>query len=63
MQTLDLMSQVSTSEERAEWLKGPLERAALQGNRGLAQKLVEMQEQTSGMNCMRGSGQSRRGDG
>ena len=41
MQTLGLISQISTSEEWAELLKGPLERAARQGNRGLAQKLVD----------------------
>ncbi len=40
MQTLDLIFQVSTSEQWAELLEGPLERAARQGNRGLVEKLV-----------------------
>ena len=40
VQTLDLIAEVLTSAQWAELLKGPLERAAGQGNRGLAQKLV-----------------------
>ena len=41
IQTLDLISQVLTPERWADLLNGPLERAADQGNRGIAQKLVE----------------------
>ena len=41
METLDIISQISTSEQWEKLLKGPLERAAGQGNRGLAQKLVK----------------------
>ena len=38
---LDLIFQVSTSKQWAKLLKGPLQRAAAQGNRGIAQKLVD----------------------
>ncbi len=41
METLDLIFQVLKFEQVAELLKGPLERAAGQGNRGLAQKLLQ----------------------
>ena len=41
MQIVDLIFQVSTPTQWAELLKGPLEYAAGQGNRDLAQKLVE----------------------
>ena len=40
MQTLDLIFQVLMSGQWAELLKDPLDRAAGQGNRGLAQKPV-----------------------
>ncbi len=40
MHTLDLIAEALTRTEWAELLKGPLELAARQGNRGLAQKLV-----------------------
>ena len=40
-ETFDLLAEVLTSEKWAELLRAPLERAARQGNRGLAQKLVE----------------------
>jgi len=39
-QTLDLLSEVFSSQQWSELLKGPLERAAARGKRGLAQKLV-----------------------
>ena len=40
-QTLDLIAELLTSEEWAELLRGPLYLAAGQGNRDLAQRLVE----------------------
>ncbi len=40
-QVLGLSFQTSTSEQWAVLLKGPLERAAHRGNRGLVQKLLE----------------------
>ncbi len=40
IQVLDLMAECSTPKQWAALLKRPLERAARQGNRGLAQKLV-----------------------
>ena len=39
-ETFDLVSEILTSEEWAEWLKAPLERAAAQCNRCLARRLV-----------------------
>lgn len=40
-ETLDVLSEILTSEEWAIFLRTPLEVAAAQGNRGFAQKLVE----------------------
>ncbi len=45
---LSLIAAVMTSEQWAELLKGPLELAVFQGDRGLAQKLVQAGAQTGG---------------
>ena len=39
-ETFDLLAEVLTSEQRAELLKAPLERAAIDGNKALALKLA-----------------------
>lgn len=39
-ETFDLIAGVLTSEEWAEFLRVPLERAAVKGHRGLARRLV-----------------------
>ena len=55
--TLDLLSEILTGKQWAELLKAPLELAARQGNRGLAQKLV-----VAGGNIRQAAHEAVRGD-